>query len=364
MTISMVKCNWLKVIAIGGTLVYCIILILLHSSIVRPHKKDIDHVAVPRARQLIVLSHPRSGSSLTGDILQHAVQSFYVFEPLHALENMLSKNVTSVKLVNGNTVAISHASFIARSMDILEAYMTCDFRSLDHVTLTDGLQLMSHKYIPFLTCVEDKTNNTVYMNNAVSLCLRLLERACQDSRFIVIKTVRVAMVDLLSLITKYPSLGILHLIRDPRAVLYSKSKFGVDLQRNTHLKARSECKSLMRDMDTALRLRVIFPSRVNSLYYETLVTRPLETSEALYNGYRLTYTDQIRYHIDRITRAGGKTQCSRFNGLCLESTNSSQNVNTWKRQLSRKIINIIDVNCKSLYNRTNYFYSRMTLKRN
>ena len=46
----------------------------------------------------------RSGSSLTGDILQHSPDAFYVFEPLHAysktIERALPINLT---YVNGST---------------------------------------------------------------------------------------------------------------------------------------------------------------------------------------------------------------------------------------------------------------------
>ncbi|XP_060085637.1 carbohydrate sulfotransferase 1-like [Ylistrum balloti] len=360
----MIDCG--KVSVAGGLFIYCVILMGLHLKIEPSYPRDSSHVtsSAPYSRQLIVLSHSRSGSSLTGDVIQQDVQSFYVFEPLHALESMLSNNMTSMQLLNGDTVKITHDTFIARSLAVLEAYMTCNFRSLDYRTLTDGLQWMSHKHASFLTCVDKESNNKIPREQAAAKCLRILELACQTSRFIVIKTVRITMADLSGLMETYPSLHVLHLVRDPRAVLYSKSKFGVNLNENTHSIAKFECESTTRDIDTAERFRTKFHNRMNSLYYETLAARPLETSERLYKIYGLSYTERIRYHIDSITRAGRKTGCSVFNGLCLESRNSSGNIYTWKRQLSRRIVNIIDINCKGLYNKTNHFYKSMTLKRN
>lgn len=35
---------------------------------------------------VLIVAYMRSGSSLTGDILQHANGSFYVYEPLHIIE--------------------------------------------------------------------------------------------------------------------------------------------------------------------------------------------------------------------------------------------------------------------------------------
>ncbi|XP_033758527.1 carbohydrate sulfotransferase 4-like [Pecten maximus] len=365
MVVPKVVRSWCKVSVAGGILIYAIILIHLHFELTPRHGRVSDHVtAKTRARQLIILSHPRSGSSLTGDILQHATQSFYVFEPLHALENMLFQNITSMRLLNGNTVRIAHTNFISRSLEILEAYMTCNFRSLHYRFLIDGLHLMSHKHIPFLTCVDKVSKSTTNTEHCVNTCLALLETACQTSSFIVIKTVRMAMADLVSLMVRYSTLHLLHLVRDPRAVLYSKSKFGVALGINTHIKAKAECDSLLRDINNTMIYRERFPSRVETLYYETLAARPLETSEALYKQYGLIFTEEIRYHIYTVTSAGRESKCSSFNGLCLESSNSSKNSNLWKRQLSRKMIAIIDRSCNTLYTETNYFYNRMSVRRN
>lgn len=40
--------------------------------------------------QVLVLAYMRSGSSLTGDILQHASGSFYLYEPLHMIEKAIT----------------------------------------------------------------------------------------------------------------------------------------------------------------------------------------------------------------------------------------------------------------------------------
>ena len=46
---------------------------------------------------VIILTYMRSGSSLTGDILQHSPNAFYVFEPLHLFN---TENLPYVKPVN------------------------------------------------------------------------------------------------------------------------------------------------------------------------------------------------------------------------------------------------------------------------
>ena len=56
--------------------------------------------ASSRSVQILIVAYIRSGSSLTGDILQQDPNSFYVYEPLHFTEKMGSK-VKRVQLLNG-----------------------------------------------------------------------------------------------------------------------------------------------------------------------------------------------------------------------------------------------------------------------
>lgn len=56
-------------------------------------------------RPIIILSTFRSGSTLTGDILQQAQDSFYLYEPLNPLNYLMYgvQNTTRLQLVNGST---------------------------------------------------------------------------------------------------------------------------------------------------------------------------------------------------------------------------------------------------------------------
>lgn len=56
-------------------------------------------------RPIIILSTFRSGSTLTGDILQQAQDSFYLYEPLNPLNYLMYdlQNATRLQLVNGST---------------------------------------------------------------------------------------------------------------------------------------------------------------------------------------------------------------------------------------------------------------------
>ena len=51
---------------------------------------------------IVIITYMRSGSSLTGDILQQTPGAFYVYEPLHALGHIFKKLPgTDLEYVNG-----------------------------------------------------------------------------------------------------------------------------------------------------------------------------------------------------------------------------------------------------------------------
>lgn len=57
--------------------------------------------ATNEAIQVLLLTYMRSGSSLTGDILQHSPEAFYIYEPLHQQSKQdFSKN--SIQYANGS----------------------------------------------------------------------------------------------------------------------------------------------------------------------------------------------------------------------------------------------------------------------
>jgi len=52
------------------------------------------------AHIVIIASYMRSGSTLTGDLLQHFPRTFYVYEPLHAL-HIRTRNEAPLQMLNG-----------------------------------------------------------------------------------------------------------------------------------------------------------------------------------------------------------------------------------------------------------------------
>ena len=62
---------------------------------------DFGNNSTPIPTTVIVVTYMRSGSSLTGDILQQSPGAFYIYEPLRELEKLANQPGSNLMFVNG-----------------------------------------------------------------------------------------------------------------------------------------------------------------------------------------------------------------------------------------------------------------------
>ena len=84
--------------------------------------------APPPFTAVIILTYMRSGSSLTGDILQQSPGAFYVYEPLRLLERLVKLQPGApLRFVNG-TIRFFYGSFFRLQFDSLWVNYIGNFR--------------------------------------------------------------------------------------------------------------------------------------------------------------------------------------------------------------------------------------------
>ncbi|XP_052760543.1 uncharacterized protein LOC128203256 isoform X3 [Mya arenaria] len=138
------------------------------------------------ASKVLILTYMRSGSSLTGDILQQSRGAFYVYEPIHSIrwedrtENWTYPDAPT-KLVTPKTVHSERVDVLYR--------LICDLKNVPDRVLQSGFLgrgMLTQKLQP---CVEasKKTHNKTEGTRA---CILNLQNACQASPLRVLKTIR------------------------------------------------------------------------------------------------------------------------------------------------------------------------------
>ena len=167
---------------------------------------------------------------------------------------------------------------------------------------------------------------------------------CEASSLRVVKTIRVRKEDLEPWIGKRSEIKVLHLIRDPRAVLFSRAAVG--WERET-LQAARLCRQMLRDLALA---QVLPPERNTLVRYEDLAENTEETVERLYARLGLRWTEEMR------RAARSHTEASPLEELKAGGTyrSASFSPETWKQKLSVREVLAIEGECREMMQKADY----------
>ncbi|WAR26597.1 CHST3-like protein, partial [Mya arenaria] len=268
---------------------------------------NVESQTAPRQRgasKVLILTYMRSGSSLTGEILQQSIGAFYVYEPIHSIR--WQDRTENWTYPDAPTKLVTPATVHRERVDVLYRLLTCDLKNVPDRVLQSG----------FL---------------GTMACILNLQKACQGSPLRVLKTIRFDMEQARNLSVLIPDLKIIHLVRDPRATLKSQDYLG-------------ECKGFTRQQcverfcamveDNIVRADSMSKSnrnRIFTLRYENLAKNPMLVSKELYKFVDGSLTKQIEDYIFNITSAGRKDDCN----ICTTRGNSTKHVDKWKKTMNK-----------------------------
>ncbi|XP_021362401.1 carbohydrate sulfotransferase 1-like isoform X2 [Mizuhopecten yessoensis] len=308
------------------------------------YKVKLRNTSVP----VLIFTYMRSGSTLTGDILQHHPGSFYVFEPLRYIDEDIDKART-VRFYNGTTRGIRKQQKVWIHAEMMYRWLTCDFRFINIKDLTSqflgSFSLTSKNYAK---CIHD--NKTTI--RAVKRCITLLEKPCARSDLRIVKTIRMAMESVNLLLQRLPDLKVIYLIRDPRGKLSSQiMAYGQNWGAVMTL-AKETCDRMMVDTNMMSELKQKYPDRIRLLLYETLARRPVETSGRIFEYLNINFTNSIMLSIRSLTSGapGKRDRCI----WCSKRGNSRKIAYNWRIKTNVLHLDYIDQTCASVYKKVGY----------
>ncbi|XP_041365172.1 carbohydrate sulfotransferase 1-like isoform X2 [Gigantopelta aegis] len=321
-----------------------------HSSYEYTH----GHNQQPRssARQTLIVSYMRSGSTLTGDILQQHRDVFYVFEPLFTVDRLVKYYLPAVYLDKPSRLKRLEASPLVST---IEDVLRCKFADMDVLTLHQHHMDKSHSTRDYLKCAQNST-----LLHFHKMCLSDLVSRCLGSKHVVVKSIRMDMSMTGQLLKQLPNLKVIHLIRDPRATILSRVQLGlaqmkilnlnIDVMKQQAQKSPQHCDQVKNDLDEAYRLRKEFPGRVAILLYEKIVQSPVSMAEQLYKFLGMKITKEIKQYVFNITNGGMADTCA----VCTIRKNASVTAFKWRTQISLPIAQMIDRACANVYSDLGY----------
>ena len=232
---------------------------------------------------------------------------------------------------------------------MMSLIFNCSFDRIDMNTLNDWTMKMGFKTSQFIKCVKLHSRKSSW-KDAHLRCLPGLQNDCVKSRYRMVKTIRLPVRSMESALSAYPSLQIVHLLRDPRAIMNSRFLIGYSWE-TVKWKARSLCFQMFKDIEDADRLNLMFPHRIHRIKYETLASDPIITSKHLYRTLGMEFSEVVQKYINAITHDKVHDDCV----VCSRRANSTKHIDEWKIKIPSRIIRHIDRVCKTVYEKLNYF---------
>jgi len=243
-------------------------------------------VPVESARQILIATTWRSGSTFLGDLLNHYKGTFYYFEPLHYYSTLKDLKV------------------VQSEPDFLKSLYTCSFNSensgfLTHVAKPPNKFLFeNHNFRLWNSC------KNLLPKNAMCFMPDYLSHVCPLFPIKLIKTVRLRVRKIEKLLSDPAmDLKVIVLVRDPRGVYNSRNTGPVKNWCKNDLCANpvTGCQDLNNDIQAAFSLESRYPGSVRLVRYEDLSMFPEETARSMLDFLDLPFTEGIAHYIETHT---------------------------------------------------------------
>lgn len=250
-----------------------------------------------RRKNLIILSPGRGGSSLLGEIFNTSPNVVYWFEPLHTV----LLNLFHVQFFNEGKEPTSYKDTTIR---VLNSFLQCDFSNIRNSTLS------AFSRSPFRWRSKALSRGPLCRSKCAPFSKALLSKACNSYNHTVIKvlTARVPnnTIQTLKELFKQPDqndLKLVHLVRDPRAVVYSMVYATKWIQNYSHPSFGENIRNLCDPILQNIRFGLISPpswlqKRFMVIRYEDLVLNTVNIAKELYRFAGFDWSISVHKWID------------------------------------------------------------------
>ncbi|XP_026058943.1 carbohydrate sulfotransferase 6-like [Carassius auratus] len=307
---------------------------------------------------VLLLSSWRSGSSFLGQVFNQHPDVFYLMEPgWHVWTSIQKAGARSMRMAVRDMIR----SIFQCDMSVMDAYMPQP-RNVSNLFMWSHSRALCSPPACFLTARDEISKEQDCKLHCDTQGLKLAEAACRTYSHVVLKEVRFFELESLYPLLRDPSLDlrIIHLVRDPRAVLRSREQSVKALlkdsaivleQANVPEKDKSYqvlqeiCRSHVRIYETAtLKPPDFLRGRYKMVRYEDLVRNTLSEIEAMYEFVGLELTEELQEWIYRITHGKGKG--TKKEAFKITSRNAEDVSLAWRTTLPFEKVQRIQKVCK------------------
>ncbi|XP_028441598.1 carbohydrate sulfotransferase 6 [Perca flavescens] len=307
---------------------------------------------------ILLLSSWRSGSSFVGQVFSQHPSVFYLMEPAwHVWTKLQKPGARALRMAVRDLLR----SVFQCDLSVMEAYLPEQHNVSSLFMWSHSRALCSPPACP-LTPRNQFSNQTRCVQTCDARGLQAVEDACGTYSHVVLKEVRFFELESLYPLLQDPSLDlrIIHLVRDPRAVVRSReesakafvSDNAVVLEQRSIPAAEVQyqvmqeiCRSHVRINERAiLKPPPFLKGRYKIVRYEDVARNPLQEITAMYDFVGLEMTRQLEEWIYRVTHGKGKG--SKKEAFKITSRNAADVSQAWRSTMPHNKVRRIQEVCK------------------
>ena len=178
-------------------------------------------------------------------------------------------------------------------------------------------------------------------------CTPLFRIQCEKSELRATKTVRATMASMDHLLEQDSNARVIHLIRDPRAVVVSRLHFDSSARsryagKDVVKEAMVYCRDVVRDVRQRRRLDRKYPGRLFTIIYDDLTKQPINYAKQIYKFVDAPLHEKTVSWLIKNTS---------------QNKNSTKIASRWQEKLSYQTARRIKDVCKTFFNEIDYTFS-------
>ncbi|XP_069135302.1 carbohydrate sulfotransferase 1-like [Argopecten irradians] len=284
---------------------------------------------------VIIVSYLRGGTTFLGEMLGFKKGNFYVYEPLHQTLRFGYYD-TGVRCTMLNE-SCSRSNDTDKILDVIRGIYNCD----------------SQKYHRLLKPWHYMKSMGPSQRQGCVVNAKFIERPykylnhCLTAESKVSKIPRISMGVASKLLSEFPNLKIIHLLRDPRAIINSVLPLGWKIPPSGG--AASLCNKMTKDFREGIKIKQAYPGRVYTVFYEDLAQNPSKVFSSIYKflGYRFSSIERHRLvQMTASTKDGYANDTRRHD--------STKTARKWRYKINSTVLVKINKACSSLYKLLGY----------
>lgn len=329
----------------------------IHERLERVTEKDwsLATVGNKRHQNVLITSIPNSGELFFGDFFNHHRDVFYLFEPFHSLEyfkeNRHPKEYTAllVSFLQG-ILACNFERF-----NFYAKFLSLHYRALIH-------RLASRELSDPPLCPRVEKGHYYNIRYCTKIQSPTLTAICKLHSHTVVKTTQMTNIETLIRMNSnmLSAKRILELVRDPRAILYTRSKTMENASDDWFAEeARKICRQQWKNREFVEKYKSNGEAISFTLVkYEDLVTSPFEVFDNLCRDLGLPQSKHARSWLrDAITKGfewPASVEKMEMGIYSKTRQNLTHSLSEWSTGLSMKQVRTIEKKCRSAMKKLGY----------